>query len=227
MTRTLLATTAAVALVAGMSLAAAQGTKEGGAGAGGASGPSQTRPQKQGGAEKGSRTGQSGVGEKGERTGQKNEEKGERTGQKGGERNERTGQKTEEKNERTGQKNEEKNERAGQRNEEKNERTGQGAQPGGTSTAGHAGAGKSVNLSSEQKTRIHEVIGRNSSARVDHVDFSLSVGTRVPRTVHVVVLPDEIVRIVPEYRGFKYIIVRDEIVILDPDTLEIVAILPV
>ena len=214
MTRTLLATTAAVALVAGMSLAAAQGMKEGGAGAGGASSPSQTQPQKQGGAEKGSRTGQSGAGapsdkmgqsEKGERTGQKNEEKNERTGQKGGEKNERTGQK----------------------NEEKNERTGQGAQPGGgTSTAGHAGAGKSVNLSSEQRTRIHEVIGRNTSARVDHVDFTLSVGTRVPRTVHVVVLPDEIVRIVPEYRGFKYIIVRDEIVILDPDTLEIVAILP-
>jgi hypothetical protein len=230
MTRTLLATTAAVALVAGMSLAAAQGMKEGGAGTGGApgaSGPSQTQPQKQGGAEKGSRTGQSGVGEKGERTGQKNEEKGERTGQKTEEKNERTGQKNEEKNERTGQKGGEKNERTGQRPDEKNERTGQGAQPGGTSTAGHAGAGKSVNLSSEQKTRIHEVIGRNSSARVDHVDFSLSVGTRVPRTVHVVVLPDEIVRIVPEYRGFKYIIVRDEIVILDPDTLEIVAILPV
>jgi len=269
MTRTLLATTAAVALVAGMSLAAAQGMKEGGAGAGGASSPSQTQPQKQGGAEKGSRTGQSGAGapsdkmgqsEKGERTGQKNEEKNERTGQKGGEKNERTGQKNEEKNERTGQKNEEKNERtgqkageknertgqkneeknertgqkageknerSGQKNEEKNERTGQGAQPGGgTSTAGHAGAGKSVNLSSEQRTRIHEVIGRNTSARVDHVDFTLSVGTRVPRTVHVVVLPDEIVRIVPEYRGFKYIIVRDEIVILDPDTLEIVAILP-
>ena len=53
MTRTLLATTAAVALVAGMSLEAAQGMKEGGAGTGGApgaSGPSQTQPQKQGGA---------------------------------------------------------------------------------------------------------------------------------------------------------------------------------
>ena len=84
-----------------------------------------------------------------------------------------------------------------------------------------------MNLSSEQRTQIHAVIGRNSAARVEHVDFSLSVGVRVPRTVHVVVLPEEVVRIVPEYRGFKYIIVRDEIVILDPETLEIVAILPV
>jgi hypothetical protein len=107
----------------------------------------------------------------------------------------------------------------GQQPGEKNERTG-------ATTTEHGGGGKSVQLSSEQRTRIHEVIGRNSSARVDHVDFSLSVGTRVPRTVHVVVLPEDIVRIVPEYRGFKYIIVRDEIVILDPDTLEIVAIIP-
>ena len=140
------------------------------------------------------------------------------------------------KNERAGQKTEEKNERMGQKPGEKNERTGQGAQqpggastaqqPGGTTTTQRSGAGKSVTLSSEQKTRIKEVVGHNSSARVDRVDFSLSVGTRVPRTVHLVVLPEDIVRIVPQFRGYLYIIVRDEIVILDPDTLEIVAILP-
>jgi hypothetical protein len=254
MKRMLLATTAAVALIAGMSLAAAQGTKEG---APGAAGATQGQTQKQGATEKGTHTGQAqpgakGAGEKNERmgqkpgeknehTGQKTEEKNERMGQKPGEKNERTGQKTEEKNERMGQKPGEKNERTGQQPGEKNERMGQkpgernermGQQPGeknertGATTTEHGGGAKSVQLSSEQRTRIHEVIGRNSSARVDHVDFSLSVGTRVPRTVHVVVLPEDIVRIVPEYRGFKYIIVRDEIVILDPDTLEIVAIIP-
>jgi hypothetical protein len=224
MTKTLLATTAAVALIAGMSLAAAQGMKEG---APGGAGATQAQPQKQGGTEKGSRTGQSGAGAEHNKMGQGAGEKNERTGQKPGEKNERMGQKPGEKNERTGQKPEEKNERMGQKPGEKNERTGQGAQqPGGASTAERSGGGKSVTLSSEQKTRIKESIGHNRSARVDHVDFSLSVGTRVPRTVHVVVLPEEIVRIVPEYRGYKYIIVGDEIVILDPDTLEIVAILP-
>jgi hypothetical protein len=208
MTKTLLATTAAVALIAGMSLAAAQGMKEGAPGAaGGTQGQPQAQPQKQGGTEKGSRTGQSGAGAQSEHN---------KMGQGAGEKNERSGQKSEEKGERTGQK-----------SEEKNERTGQGAQrPGGTSTAERPAAGKSVTLSSDQKSRVKEVIGHNSSARVDHVDFSLSVGTHVPRTVHVVVLPEDIVRIVPEYRGYMYIVVRNEIVILDPDTLEIVAILP-
>ena len=81
-------------------------------------------------------------------------------------------------------------------------------------------------LSDEQRERIHTVIGSHREARVDHVDFSVSVGTRVPRTVHVVALPEEVIRIVPQYRGFRYIVVRNEILIIDPDTFEIVAVLP-
>jgi hypothetical protein len=48
----------------------------------------------------------------------------------------------------------------------------------------------------------------------------------VPDTVEVYEIPDTIVDIVPEYRGFDYIVVRDELLIIDPDTLEIVAVLP-
>jgi hypothetical protein len=116
----------------------------------------------------------------------------------------------------------EKNERMGERPDEHNERTGERA---GEKNE-HAGGGKSVELSSDQKTRLKAVVGHDREARVDRPDFSVSVGTRIPRSVHVVVLPEDIVQIVPEYRGYKYVIVHDEIVILDPDTLEIVAILP-
>jgi hypothetical protein len=50
--------------------------------------------------------------------------------------------------------------------------------------------------------------------------------TRPPAmTIHVFDIPSEIVVIVPQYRGFKYIVVRDELIILDPDTLEIVAVI--
>lgn len=58
------------------------------------------------------------------------------------------------------------------------------------------------------------------------MNFSISVGTRVPRSVHFVTLPSEIVRIVPQYRGYEYFLVEDEIVIIDPQTLEIVAVIP-
>jgi Protein of unknown function (DUF1236) len=62
--------------------------------------------------------------------------------------------------------------------------------------------------------------------RVDHVDFSLTVGTTVARTVHVARPPETVVEIVPQYRGYDYIIVGDEIVIIEPRTLRIVAIIP-
>jgi len=48
----------------------------------------------------------------------------------------------------------------------------------------------------------------------------------VPSSVRVRVLPREIVEVVPQFRGFKYVLVGDEVVILDPYTLEIVAIIP-
>jgi hypothetical protein len=88
--------------------------------------------------------------------------------------------------------------------------------------------GGSVQLSEDQRSHIKTVIGNGRGPRLSrsNMDFSISVGTRVPRSVHFVTLPDEIVRIVPQYRGFEYFLVEDEIVIVDPLTLEIVAVIP-
>jgi Protein of unknown function (DUF1236) len=83
-----------------------------------------------------------------------------------------------------------------------------------------------VNLSSTQKTEIHRVITGPNIHRIGHVNFSLAVGTAIPSTVRVYPVPERIVRIIPEYRGFDYIVVRNELVIIDPATLQIVAILP-
>ena len=60
---------------------------------------------------------------------------------------------------------------------------------------------------------------------VQNVNFSISVGTRVPRDVRFHTLPSEIVTIYPEWRGYEYFLVRDQIVVVDPRTLEIVAVL--
>jgi hypothetical protein len=61
---------------------------------------------------------------------------------------------------------------------------------------------------------------------LNNVNFSVSVGTAVPRDVHLQTLPSEIVEIVPQYRGYSYVAVRDEIVIVDPATSKIVTVLP-
>ena len=99
-------------------------------------------------------------------------------------------------------------------------------------------------VSEDQHSQIKTVIARGSGPRVDRreLNFSVSIGTRVPRSVHVLTLPDEIVRIVPQYRGFDYFVISyrskdfggpdfffvwDQLVIIDPQSLEIVAIIPV
>ncbi|PJG52784.1 hypothetical protein CVM73_24445 [Bradyrhizobium forestalis] len=93
-------------------------------------------------------------------------------------------------------------------------------------TTGQAGA--AAKLSTEQRTQITSVIREEKVAPVTNVNFSISVGTRVPRegiTLHA--LPSRVVTIYPEWRTYKYILVREEIVIIDPDTYEIVAVLNV
>lgn len=103
-------------------------------------------------------------------------------------------------------------------NEERRENAARGHEQGGRIA---------VNLSQEQRTKIKDVIVRDRDvARVPSANFSLRVGATVPRTVHVRVLPSDVVTIVPEYRDFDYVVVGDQLLIIDPDTMEIVAILP-
>jgi hypothetical protein len=58
-----------------------------------------------------------------------------------------------------------------------------------------------------------------------NVNFSISVGTRVPRTVHYHPLPAEVVTIYPAWRGYYFILVRNEIIVIDPSSFEIVAVI--
>jgi len=94
-----------------------------------------------------------------------------------------------------------------------------------TGTTGQAGAG--AKLSTEQQTKISTVIKQQNVAPVTNVNFSISVGTRVPRDVQFHTVPQEVVTIYPQWRGYKFIRVREEILIIDPNTYEIVEIIRV
>lgn len=104
----------------------------------------------------------------------------------------------------------------------------QGKTETGASTATQGAAAANVSLSTEQKSRIREVVLKQSDApRVSNVNFSLTVGTVVPRTVRFAPLPPVLIEIHPAWRGYDYFIVGDQIVVIDPRTLRIVAILAV
>ena len=61
--------------------------------------------------------------------------------------------------------------------------------------------------------------------RLTNVQFSTTVGGVIPATVHLYRLPVSIVEYVPQYRDYEYILVGDEILIVDPRTLRIVAVI--
>jgi len=102
------------------------------------------------------------------------------------------------------------------------------SQPGQTQGQNERSGGTSVTLTTEQRTKIRQTVVEGRSApRVDKVDFSLNVGTVVPRTVRVVEVPQTIVEIHPEWRGYRYFVYKEEIIIVEPSTLRIVAVIEV
>ncbi len=58
-----------------------------------------------------------------------------------------------------------------------------------------------------------------------HLNISVRVGARVPRSVHYYPLPAEVVDVYPDWHGYYFIMVGDQIVVIDPSDHEIVAIL--
>ncbi len=90
-------------------------------------------------------------------------------------------------------------------------------------TTGQAGAG--AKLSTEQRSKITTVIKSQHVQPVTNVNFSISVGTRVPRNVGFHPLPAEIVTIYPEWRGYEFFLVNNQIIVVNPRTLEIVDVI--
>ena len=86
---------------------------------------------------------------------------------------------------------------------------------------------KNVQVTGEKRDRV--VSGFKSHGdikRVTNVNVNISVGTRAPRDWTFVAVPTAVIEVVPEYRGYVFAYVEDEYVVCDPDTYEIVAVLP-
>jgi hypothetical protein len=109
---------------------------------------------------------------------------------------------------------------------QKNQAQDKGAAQDKGQAAQKSDSAPSASLSVEQRTRVREVIVKQGNApRVTNVNFSLSVGTVVPRTVRVVALPGPVIEIYPSWRGYLYFMVGDQIVVVEPGSLRIVAVI--
>jgi len=100
---------------------------------------------------------------------------------------------------------------------------------GATSTEQRGAGAANVSLNDQQRTQIREtIINSRSVPRVSHVDFSVNVGTAVPRGhIHLMRVPETLVRIQPRWRHYLYFVFNNEIVIVDPRSMRIVDVMPV
>ncbi len=87
-------------------------------------------------------------------------------------------------------------------------------------------AGGNVQLSEEQRTRIRTtVLNGPRVPRVSNVGFPVVAGTVIPRgSVDAVPVPSSLARINPQWRGFLYFVWNDQLVIVSPRDMRIVAV---
>lgn len=106
---------------------------------------------------------------------------------------------------------------------------GEQRQAGGPGEQKRAGGRAVVQISQTQRVHIRDAFrhDRGHFHRVVRVGFPIFVGASVPNDYSFYDMPDDFVEYAPEYQGYKYIVVGDEILIIDPQTWEIVAIIPV
>jgi hypothetical protein len=87
-------------------------------------------------------------------------------------------------------------------------------------------SGERVQLSEQQRSNVHDTLIKESNLnRASNVNVSISVGTRVPRSVRLAPLPASIISVVPAFRSYQYVVVNDQICIVDPNSYEIVEII--
>jgi hypothetical protein len=83
-----------------------------------------------------------------------------------------------------------------------------------------------ITLSEQQNTRVSVAIRQANVRPLTNVSFAIAVGTTIPADVQLNVLPPALVEVVPEYRGYSFVVVEQEALIIDPNSRAIAAVIP-
>lgn len=86
----------------------------------------------------------------------------------------------------------------------------------------------STKINNQQRTQVVDRLRQSRDlerARSD-VNIRVNIGERLPERVRPLPLPADIVSVVPEYRGYDYTVVEDEVAIVDPRSREVVDVIP-
>ena len=86
-------------------------------------------------------------------------------------------------------------------------------------------AARAEMLSLEQKTKISQMISTRT-APLGSGNFSIAVDAVVPADVQVHSLPPEAERLAPQVRGYGYVVVEEQIALVDQRTRKVEIVIP-
>jgi hypothetical protein len=112
--------------------------------------------------------------------------------------------------------------------------TGRAERDRASGTERSASTGRSaqgeVSLSGEQRervsTRFASRIDSMNVRSVSRSQVSVSIGASIPSSVRLYPVPSDVIAIYPRFRGHQFVVVEDEIVIIEPRTRRIVTTIP-
>ncbi len=94
---------------------------------------------------------------------------------------------------------------------------------GGANGGRNVQAKGDAHLSHDQAGRIAQSL--MATARPQNINVNVNVGADLPGDVDLLPLPPTVVEVVPEFRGYDYVVVNDEIVIVQPSTRRVVEVI--
>lgn len=83
-----------------------------------------------------------------------------------------------------------------------------------------------LKLSDQQRQQIRDFFAKQKRDHPDGVDFTLAIGSAVPQNVQLQQLPSEVSSALGGYQADQYILVGNQLVIVEPNARRVVAIVP-
>jgi hypothetical protein len=83
----------------------------------------------------------------------------------------------------------------------------------------------STKLSETDRSKVVSTLKQERTTSREQINVQVNIGERLPPRIRARPLPATIVQIMPAYRGYEYVTVRDEVMIVRPGTREVVDVI--
>jgi hypothetical protein len=82
-----------------------------------------------------------------------------------------------------------------------------------------------LQLTPAQKTAIFQSVSKDKANIKSPPNMSASVGAQVPPSAELYILPDNVVADSPAAKAYKYTIVQNQVLLVDPTTMRVVEVI--